>query len=111
MEPVRGEESGRGHSDGMWALGRVDVAEMKLDQQAWGRPEAEGRRRGYGGWGLAQCLMAPTEGAHESNVGGHNLPQRLCGGGTGQQLEADAGGDVGAAVVVVVVRCWCWSRP
>jgi hypothetical protein len=48
MEPVRGEGSGRGHSDGMWALGRVDVAEMKLDRQAWGRPEGEGRRRGYG---------------------------------------------------------------
>jgi hypothetical protein len=67
MEPVRGEGSGRGHSDGMWALGRVDVAEMKLDRQAWGRPEGEGRRRGYGGLGLAHCLIAPTEGAHESN--------------------------------------------
>jgi hypothetical protein len=74
MEPVRGEASGRGHGDGMWALGRVDVAEMKLDGQAWGRPEGEGRRRGYGGLGLAQCLIAPTEGAHESNGEGTICP-------------------------------------
>jgi hypothetical protein len=74
MEPVRGEGSGRGHSDGMWALGRVDVAEMKLDRRAWGRPEGEGRRRGYGGLGLAPCLIAPTEGAHESNGEGTICP-------------------------------------
>jgi hypothetical protein len=33
------------------------------------------------------------------------LPQRLCSGCTGQQLEADASGDVGAAAAAAVVLC------
>jgi hypothetical protein len=52
MEPARGERSRRGQSDGMHPQQRVDEAEMKLDQQAWG-----GRRGGRKGKADAGAMM------------------------------------------------------